>query len=214
MTTNEIDFKKFPTTRYQGNKRKVLPMIHNSLKDVKFNTVLDACGGSGSVSYLFKKMGKEVTYNDKLRFNYLIGKAIIENDEITNTEDECRKIIKPVGGQTYKNFIAKTFKDVYYLTKENKWLDIVSTNIISMNGVNKPVSEYKAALAYYALFQSCMIKRPFNLFHRKNLEIRTNDVVRNFGNKKTWERSFDSHFLQFSKEANNLLHFHSLPVVR
>jgi len=31
--------------------------------------------------YLFKKMGKEVTYNDKLRFNYLIGKALIENQK-------------------------------------------------------------------------------------------------------------------------------------
>ncbi len=70
-----IDFTKFPSTRFQGSKRKIIPWIFNVIKDLKFNTVLDGFGGTASVSYLFKKMGKAVTYNDNLKFNYYIGKA-------------------------------------------------------------------------------------------------------------------------------------------
>jgi adenine-specific DNA-methyltransferase len=205
VKTNEIDFKSFPTTRYQGSKRKILPLIHTALKDIKFNTVLDACGGSGSVSYLFKKMGKQVTYNDKLKFNYLIGKAIIENSEQSLSDIDISNILKQPSKRNSKEVISKIFDGVYYLKKENQWLDRVASNIVSMRGYEGKELEYKIALSYYALFQSCLIKRPFNLFHRNNLSVRTNDVERNFGNKVTWERTFDSFFLQFVREANGLI---------
>ena len=39
-------------------------------------------------------------------------------------------------------------------------------------------NEKKQALAYFALFQSCIIKRPYNLFHRKNLYVRTKEMKR------------------------------------
>ena len=92
----KIDFKAFPTTRYQGSKRKILPWIYDTIKELRFDTVLDACGGTASVSYLFKKMGKKVTYNDKLNFNYLIGKALIENQryKLTKQDLENIKLIK------------------------------------------------------------------------------------------------------------------------
>jgi len=63
-------------------------------------------------------------------------------------------------------------------------------------------NKYKKALAYFALFQACMIKRPFNLFHRKNLYIRTADVNRKFGNKATWDKPFSHFFKKFCLEAN------------
>ena len=81
----------------------------------------------------------------------------------------------------YPSFIYDTFHDIYFTDEENKWLDMVITNI------RKIKNKYKQALAYYALFQSCIIKRPYNLFHRKNLYIRTAEVERSFGNKKTWD---------------------------
>jgi hypothetical protein len=48
------ELNKFPTTRYQGSKRKILPWISDCIKDIEFDTVLDAFGGSGMVSYLLK----------------------------------------------------------------------------------------------------------------------------------------------------------------
>ena len=57
-----------------------------------------------------------------------------------------------------------------------------------------------------------MIKRPFNLFHRKNLNLRTNFVKANFGNKVTWEQTFKDLFLKFTKELNEF-QFEALPNV-
>lgn len=205
MILQKADFKNFPSTRYQGSKRKILPWIYNSIKDLRFNTALDACGGSASVSYLFKKMGKAVTYNDKLHFNFLIGKAIIENSHQKLTAKDIKELSSYKSTITYDNLIKKYFKNIYYLDNENLWLDKVSTNIVKMNHYNPNELEYKKALAYYCLFQSSLIKRPFNLFHRKNLNIRTADVERNFGNKTTWEKSFEEHFLKFTSEVNNLV---------
>lgn len=200
-----MDFKKFPSTRYQGSKRKVLPWLYESLKDLRFQTALDACGGSGSVSYLLKKMGKAVTYNDKLRFNYLIGKAIIENQHYKLTESDIDNLKRRQPAVEHQDIIARNFKGIYYLPSENRWLDRMTHSIVNMNHYHGDELEYKKAIAYYSLFQSSLIKRPFNLFHRKNLDIRTNDVERNFGNKTTWEKSFDHYFNKFITEANNLV---------
>ena len=200
-----LDFKSFPITRYQGSKRKILPWIHDVIKELKFHTALDACGGSGSVSYLLKKMGKSVTYNDKLHFNYLIGKAIIENSEERLLLEDIANLQKTNINLRYDKFIQNTFKDVYYLPHENEWLDKVVGNIVNMNHYKPNILEYKKALSFYAVFQASLIKRPFNLFHRKNLNIRTADVKRNFGNKVSWETPFNDYLFKFATEANNLV---------
>jgi adenine-specific DNA-methyltransferase len=61
-----VDLKEFPTTRYRGSKRKILPWIYNNLSGLEYESVSDLFGGTGSVSYLFKRMGKKVIYNDHL----------------------------------------------------------------------------------------------------------------------------------------------------
>ena len=54
------------------------------------------------------------------------------------------------------------------------------------------------------LFQACLCKRPFNLFHRKNLSLRTaRDIKRSFGNKKTWNTSFGKLIKRFNEEISN-----------
>ena len=171
----------FPQTRYQGSKRKLIDWIKLSLTDLKFQTTLDLFGGTGSVSYLFKTMGKTVTFNDNLKFNSIIAKALIENNTTTLSIEEALILFKKSPNINYPNKIEKYFKDIYYNEEENRWLDVVITNI------NLIQDEYKRSIAFYALFQSCLIKRPYNLFHRKNLGIRNKDVLRTFGNKKTWD---------------------------
>ena len=61
---------------------------------------------------------------------------------------------------------------------------------------------FKRAIAWFALFQSCIIKRPYNLFHRANLYMREAQVERSFGNKTTWDTPFEQHFRTFAREAN------------
>lgn len=188
---------KFPSTRYQGCKQKFTDWIWDSVKDIPFHSVLDAFGGTGSVSFRLKEEGKEVTYNDILPFNHIIGRALIENEGTVLDDYEVEMLLHRQQDVSYPDFIERTFKDIYFTDEENRWLDVVSTNIRQMNDV------YKQAIAYFALFQSCIIKRPYNLFHRKNLYVRLQDVSRSFGNKKTWDTPFETHFRKFVKEANN-----------
>lgn len=188
-----------PTTRYQGSKARLVRWIWTCLQERTFDTVLDAFGGTGVVGYWLKQKGKQVTYNDLLRFNYWIGLALIENASVHLSVDEIEALLSPQPGRTYKTFIADNFADIYYTDEENQWLDLVVQNIAAWPDA------YKQALAYYALFQTCLVKRPFNLFHRKNLYLRFGDVERSFGNKTTWDTPADAHFRAFADEINRLV---------
>ena len=195
LSTNKVGV--LPSTRYQGSKYKIIKWIDYHTKDLKFNSVLDAFGGTGCVGYMFKKNGKQIFYNDSLKFNHYIGLATIENSGTILNDNDINSILKKQPNVKYPTFIYDTFHDIYFTDEENKWLDIVITNIRQIE------DKYKQALAYYALFQACIIKRPYNLFHRKNLYIRTAEVKRSFGNKKTWDTPFEKHFRKFVKEGNN-----------
>jgi adenine-specific DNA-methyltransferase len=65
-----------------------------------------------------------------------------------------------------------------------------------------PTSNPRQALAFFALCQACIVKRPFNLFHRKNLYLRFAPVPRSFGNKASWDRPFNEWFRIFAAKAN------------
>jgi hypothetical protein len=93
-------------------------------------------------------------------------------------------------------FIARTYSGVYFTDDENRWLDDVAFRIHGL------VDENRRALAYFALYQACLKKRPYNLFHRANLSMRLAEVKRGFGNKATWDKPFAEHFLDALEEAN------------
>jgi len=194
--SSEKTYGVFPATRYQGSKNKLIDWIQYHTRGLQFDSVLDAFGGTGSVAYMFKQQGKEVVYNDVLKFNYYIGLALIENKKVTLSEEDVEFILRENSIVSYPSFIEKTFRDIYYTDAENHWLDVAVTNIETISDI------YKKALAYYALFQACIAKRPYNLFHRKNLYIRLAEVKRSFGNKATWDTPFPVHFRRFVELAN------------
>lgn len=187
---------KFPSTRYQGSKQKFTDWIWECIKCIPFHSALDAFGGTGCISFRLKEEGKSVTYNDILPFNFIIGRAIIENSNVRLESSDVNALLYKHNNVVYPTFVEDTFSDIYFTNEENRWLDVVSTNIRRMD------NPYKQAIAYFALFQSCIIKRPYNLFHRKNLYVRLQDVERSFGNKKTWDTPFEVHFRRFVEEAN------------
>jgi adenine-specific DNA methylase len=189
--------REFPSTRYQGSKRKLVEWLWVNVADLQFDTVLDVFGGTGVVSYLFKTAGKGVTYNDFLAFNWNIGLALVENGETCLLSEDIECLLQPRADIVYPDFIQRTFGDIYFTDEENAWLDRVVYHIDHL--LTHPI---KQALARYALFQACIIKRPYNLFHRANLYMRTADVKRSFGNKATWDTPFETHFRNFVEEAN------------
>ncbi|SRR6266496_5118661 len=194
----------FPTTRYRGSKRKILGWLWENICGLEFETALDLFGGTSVVSLLFKQMGKQVTYNDYSYFNFLTGLAFIENNKFKLSDADIEFIIG--NAKRSDDFISKTFKGIYFPDDENSWLDKTLGNISALGDIHEGEElKYKYALSVWALGQSCLIKRPFNLFHRKNLYIRTNTVKRNFGNKTTWEIPFEKAFKRFAAEANQIV---------
>jgi adenine-specific DNA-methyltransferase len=186
----------YVSTRYPGSKRKLTDWIIGQVRGFKFHSVLDALGGTGSVSYAFKRIGKNITYNDILVSNYYTGLALIENSRYRLTDQDVSWVLTRHKEIQYPTFIRDTFKGIYYTDHENAWLDMAITNIRHMN------NRFKRALALHSLFQSCMIKRPFNSFHRRNLYLRLAHVKRSFYNHIAWERPFEEYFRKFSGEAN------------
>lgn len=189
----------FPSTRYQGSKAKIINWIWKQISHLDFNTCLDAFGGTGVVAYRLKQEGKQVTYNELLRFNFHIGVALIENSRIRISPEETDWLLQKHDDVKYPHFIQETFSDVYFTDEENEWIDQTITNIRQLT------DPYKFAIAFFALCQSCIIKRPYNLFHRKNLYIRLAEVERSFGNKATWDKSFSKWFGIFIEEANQAI---------
>lgn len=185
-----------PQTRYLGSKLKLAGWLEAVFRGLEFDTALDAFGGTASVSYILKRMGKKVHYNDLLQFNCWVGKALIENDHRRIGPLETATALE-AKEYPYQDVIARNFAGIYYLGQENAWLDRVAQNIARVED-----QALRAGL-YWSLFQSCLSKRPYNLFHRKNLEVRTSDVKRSFGNKATWDRPFEEHFQNFVTEFNH-----------
>ncbi|MCL5024948.1 MAG: DNA adenine methylase [Chloroflexi bacterium] len=186
----------FPSTRYQGSKAKLADWIWQQIAGLNFTTCLDAFGGTGAVAHRLKREGKRVTYNDLLRFNYYAGLALVENSATRLSPDEVDWLLQRHPGIAYPRFVQDTFPGIYFTDEENAWVDQTTPNIRHL------ADPYKHALAFFALCQACIIKRPYNLFHRKNLYIRTAEVERSFGNKASWERPFEAWFRTFVQEAN------------
>ena len=186
----------FPPTRYQGSKRHNARRIVESVRSLDFTSVLDAFGGTGAVGHAFKCAGKAVTYNDALAFNQQIGLALIENDSTRLDVETAGQLGNPRPGIEYGDFIQRTFGDIYFTDEENRWLDLAVGNL------QAEPDRYRRALGYFAVFQAAIAKRPYNLFHRRNLYMRTAEVRRSFGNKASWDRSFADHVRQFSTDAS------------
>ena len=198
---------KLPVTRYYGSKRRIVEKIGATLEEhsIEFNSILDLFGGTGIVSYYMAQMGKEVVYNDILSFNCQIARALLQTPKGTFTEETSISLLQRRPERQYRTIVEDNYHGIYYPDDENQIIDTVIQNISYL-------PEEERASAYYVLFQSCMIKRPFNIFHRRNLNLRTGFTEANFGNKTTWEQSFESLFRKFTKELNEF-QFDVLPHV-
>lgn len=173
----------FPKTRFYGSKRRLLGWIYHALKDLPFNTVLDGFGGTASVTLLFKAMGKEVTFHDGLLCNTIAAQALLADELPFADIGEAHSFIDSVA--PFHGFISETFSGMYYTDEENCWLDGAAT------AIHQLTDPAQRSVYFYCLFQACLKKRPFNLFHRANLSLRLNrNVTRSFGNLVTWETPF------------------------
>jgi DNA adenine methylase len=146
----------FPSSRYMGSKHAILPFIYEVLKDLEFNTALDACSGSGAVSYLLKSMDKSVTSNDFLRFCYHTAQACVANNSERLSEEEVEYLLSPHSER--QNFITQTFRGLYFTDAENQFLDNLVSHILEMT------LPYKQSIAFAAIIRACLRRRPRGIF--------------------------------------------------
>lgn len=145
---------------------------------------------------LLRMMGKSVRYHDGFLFNNDVAHALLSNGELP-PRSRFQELINGIVPR--EGFISKTFPGIFYSDKENQWLD----GFAEAFGSSGP--SYEASVLRYLLYQACLKKRPFNLFHRANYALRTNaGVKRSFGNAKTWETEFSAHMMSAFDELSLL----------
>jgi adenine-specific DNA-methyltransferase len=201
---------RFPSTRYQGSKRKVLPLLKRTFDSLQFSSAIDLYSGTGTVTLLLRLLGKETLSNDFLRFNQLCAglfRTIRTRDLVANDHAKNLKWLiheAPIHSQP---LVATNYDGIFFRPEENEQIDRFGQNIESFD-------EPLRSLYVYAFGQALLKKRPYNLFHRANLAMRTKDVKRSFGNAVTWETPSLRHAIDAIAELRKFPFGDSAPAFR
>lgn len=178
---------KYPSTRYMGSKNKLLERIWALASQFEFDTVIDLFSGSGIVGYMFKSQGKAVISNDYMAMGAVFTKAMIENDNVTLSDEEVETLFVRTGDQD--NFVEKTFHGLYFSDDDNRIIDTIRANI------KKLKNKYKIAIATASLIRACLKKRPRGIFtyvgHKYD------------DGRKDLQMSFKNQFIDAVRAANN-----------
>ena len=185
----------FPTTRYYGSKRRQMDWLREEFGRLKGCSALDAFGGTGAVSHLLSQLGWDVTYNDVFQFNTISARALFSSASVQISTACVESILH--GVRPRAGFIHNTFANLYFTDEENAWLDGF---MAALTGIDPAFKD----LLLHCLFQACLKKRPYNLFHRANLRLRQSRVKVQFGNRTTWEKSFAEHILSTFGEVRQM----------
>lgn len=153
---------KYPKINYIGNKEKIAEWIIDCLP-VKNGKVVDLFCGGCSVSYALKAKGYEVLSNDILYANYVIAKAIIENnDDILLPADFS---IEPDSEE-----IAQAYDEIKFL--ENKiYFEAEMPELARLVAISKRLNGNKKYI-FLALLRRAMIRKiPYSRMNIKWEEI-------------------------------------------
>lgn len=173
---------QYPELRYMGSKKRLLPWIHQVLDTIDFESALDPFSGTGCVAYLMKTMGRRVIASDFLNFASVVARATVENATEHLDGRAIKRLIDP--SPNAHSFIAKTFKGVFFTPEDLRFLDRVSGNIQHLEGPNEQ------ALAYAALFRSCLKRQPRGVFTISG------DLSRYDDGRRDLRLSLEEHFLE------------------
>jgi len=172
----------YPELRYMGSKKKLLPWIHQVLETLDFDSALDAFSGTACVSYLLKSTGHRVVSSDFLNFTSLIARATIENNHTHVDGPTLKKLL--ASRSSSKKFIQNTFDGVFYTPDDLRFLDRISSNIQRID------NKHQKAVAYAALFRSCLKRQPRGVFTLSG------DLSRYDDGRRDLRLSLEEHFLE------------------
>jgi DNA adenine methylase/adenine-specific DNA-methyltransferase len=178
----------FPQLRYMGSKHRLLPWIHSVLRELRFESGLDAFSGSGAVAYLLKAMGKQVTACDFLNFPYQITSATVENSAETLSDDQLEELTSANPGR--RSFIEDTFGGVFFTPADLRFLDTLWSNVARLD------SPALRALAISAAVRACVKRQPRGVFTV------TGDAAKYDDGRRDLKMSLKEHFVESSRAYN------------
>lgn len=184
---------KLPKTQYLGSKERLVKWIFdNAPKEIE--TFFDAFSGTSVVGYYFKNKEKRVIINDFLRFNFHIGKALIENKNVTLDDGDIALLLSE--NTKTGSLIEDTFTDVFFERDQAHFLDNFRANINLLD------NEYKKSLALVIMNRA--LTRKVLLGHFAHLSaLRYSKDPKRVQRNPTIARPLRDLFLELVPEYNN-----------
>ena len=195
------DTMKYPTINFTGNKRKLVDWIHENMP-IKNGTILDIFSGGCSVSYMFKSNGFKVISNDCLYANYVIAKAIIENNSVHIDKSVLNMDITQEELETELNNIKFLSNKLYF--------DYELPELAKLISISKKLTGYEKYL-FLALLRKAMIRKlPYsrmNIKWDKIVQLRNEEYsYKLYGRRRAYHNeSFTKHILDGIDEYNNAI---------
>lgn len=138
---------KFPEPQYLGAKFIHRGWIAKFIPDGT-RTVLDAFGGSQSIAYMMKQLGKRTLTNDFMSFNHHIGKALIENRNVILSAADVDVLLSENSAPEEYNLMEKLFSDLFFTREEAAFADSFRSNVSRLD------NPYKQSLALTVMCRS------------------------------------------------------------
>ena len=138
---------KFPEPQYLGAKFIHRGWIAKFIPE-SVDTVLDAFGGSQSVAYMMKQLGKRTLTNDFMSFNNHIGKALVENPDTTISSDDTEILFSENCNPEEYNLMESLFTDLFFTREEAAFADSFRSNVGRLD------NPYKQSLALTIMCRS------------------------------------------------------------
>lgn len=147
FSENEYLDYVFPEPQYLGSKYIHRGWIAQYIpQDAR--VTLDAFGGSQSIAYLFKQLGKRTVTNDFMEFNNEIGKALIENPNTKLNKDDLDILFSQNSNPQEFYLMEKLFANLFFTREEAAFVDSFRSNVDRLG------NEYKKAMAFSVMCRS------------------------------------------------------------
>lgn len=137
----------FPEPQYLGAKYIHRGWIAKFVPD-DAEVVLDAFGGSQSIAYMMKQLGKRTITNDFLNFNNQTGRALIENSGVNLTDGDVEMLFSENRSPDDYGLMESLFSDLFFTRQEAAFLDAFRSNVERLD------NPYKRALALSVMCRS------------------------------------------------------------
>ena len=141
-----LDYK-FPEPQYLGAKYIHRAWITQHIPET-VTTVLDAFGGSQSIAYRMKQLGKRTITNDLLNFNNQIGKALVENNCNILENNDISILLSENSAPREFDLMQKLFAGLFFTEEDAAFIDAFRSNVARLT------NPYKQSLALAVMCRS------------------------------------------------------------